>query len=173
MEEARTDLAFDAHDGILPPRGLLYSILAQAPMIALAWPPAPRPLGIVLGALALGAGAALNIWADSRFKRHDVPVCALGPVPRLIEEGPFRLTRNPMYLGFVLLSLGPVFLTGIAANVFAPAALAMWLHYRFVLPEETWLRDQRGVRYLAYAARVPRWILAGRPAGGRSAAPSR
>ena len=48
--------------------------------------------------------------------------------------------------------------TGLYVNLWAAVALAVWLHFRFVLPEEDFLRDRLGVDYLAFASRNPRWL---------------
>lgn len=50
------------------------------------------------------------------------------------------------------------FMTGLIPNLCATAALTVWLHFEFVLPEERFLRALFGVGYLAYASRNPRWL---------------
>lgn len=146
---------------LLPPKALLISLLLQAPLLAAAWPLRPGPFWLAAGALALALGCAINLWADQAFRRSKVPVCPFKPIPRLVEVGPYRFTRNPMYLGMVLISAAPGLLAGLPFGVLPALALAVWLHVRFVLPEEPYLRQQLGQAYGEYCERVPRWILPG------------
>lgn len=143
---------------VLPPRALLYALLGQAPLLVQAWPPRPALGWLLAGGLALLAGVALNLWADATFKRSHVPVCPFTPVPRLVEAGPYRLSRNPMYLGMVLICASLALLTATPLNLLSAAAFCAWLRWRFVLPEEAFLRAQVGETFQTYAERVPRWI---------------
>lgn len=143
---------------VSPPKGLLASILAQAPLIAYCWPLAPSHWELWLGG-ALGlAAVVLNLWADQLFKQKGVAVCVFSPSPQLISKGPFKVTRNPMYLGFVFLSASFSLCSGVLLNLWAPLALFGWLHVQFVLPEEAFLREQLGETYEAYRSSHPRWI---------------
>jgi protein-S-isoprenylcysteine O-methyltransferase Ste14 len=129
---------------VLPPRALLYALVAQLPAIALAWPIAPPRASLVAGIVALVAGIALNVVAERLFRAAGVGVCPFTPVARLVDSGPFRLTRHPMYAGVLLIALAPVLLTGMYANSWVPATLAVWLHFRYARPEEDFLRAQFG-----------------------------
>jgi len=157
---------------VLPPKGLLLCLLAQAPLVAWHWPLSPTVPEGVIGASMILAGVLVNLWADALFRRDRVGVCPFSPVPRLIEDGPFRFTRNPMYAGLVLIPVGTSIAAGVPTNLWAPLAYAAWLHVRFVIPEEEFLRAQVGEAYEAYAARIPRWM--GVPAvGGRASGAGR
>jgi protein-S-isoprenylcysteine O-methyltransferase Ste14 len=81
-------------------------------------------------------------------------------VRELVIRGWYRLTRKPVYVGLVPIALGPVAAFALPANLFAPVALATWLHFRFVLPEASWLRERFAEAFDAYAAPVPRWLIA-------------
>jgi protein-S-isoprenylcysteine O-methyltransferase Ste14 len=80
------------------------------------------------------------------------------PTPELILQGPYRLTRNPMYVGVTLFVIG----LGVAVNdlwisLFAmPALLAV--HFIAVLPEERYLAEKFGARYQSFLARVRRYV---------------
>lgn len=144
--------------GILPPKGLLLSLLFQMPLLALSLPLRPQLPAICLGAALLIAGVALNLSADRQFRVANVEVCPFGETPKLLEEGPFRLTRNPMYLGFVLISAGSACMTGLWLNLLAAAGLLAWLQIRYVLPEEVFLHRELGEVYSHYKLNHPRWI---------------
>jgi protein-S-isoprenylcysteine O-methyltransferase Ste14 len=143
---------------MLPPRGLLTALAWQIPLLLSAWPPAPTSWGVAAGVVLLAAGAALNVWAERLFRRHGVGVCPFTRVPVLVERGPYRLTRNPMYLGLVCLNLGVTLCAGILANLWSSIAFVIWLHDAFVLPEEQYLRAEVGAAFDQYARRVPRWL---------------
>lgn len=143
---------------ILPPRWFQLSLIAQLPAIGLAWPLAPSRAELGLGLAAMAAGLALNLWAGRSFKHWQVGVPPFSPTPHLIEDGPFRFSRNPMYLGMVLFSAGMALATGVVANLVFAAALAAWLHYGFILPEEAFLERNFGSSFALYCRRIPRWI---------------
>jgi protein-S-isoprenylcysteine O-methyltransferase Ste14 len=144
--------------GILPPKGLLIALASQVPLLAatgLRRPTVPE-LAIGIGLLLLGC--VLNVWAERLFRRDDVGVCPFTPVPVLVERGPYRVTRNPMYVGLVALNLSASFLTGVLANIWSSVAFALWLHYAFVLHEEAYLQREQGAAFSEYARHVPRWL---------------
>jgi protein-S-isoprenylcysteine O-methyltransferase Ste14 len=79
------------------------------------------------------------------------------PPRRVVTEGPYRLTRNPMYLGHL------VFLLGLAVTLRSPVALALlvlraiWFHRR-VVADEARLAAYFGAEYTDYMRRVKRWL---------------
>jgi protein-S-isoprenylcysteine O-methyltransferase Ste14 len=158
MNEGEKVRRTETRGGLLPPRALLLSLLVQAPLMIWSWPPKPATVPVLLGVAMLVAGAVLNIWADRLFRKKGVGVCPFSPTPALVREGPYRFTRNPMYLGMVLTSTCAPLLTGVYLNLLPALVLAIWLHVRFVLPEEEFLRYQLGTEYLLYASLAPRWL---------------
>jgi protein-S-isoprenylcysteine O-methyltransferase Ste14 len=122
-------------------------------------PLAPSTAELFAGTALLLAGVTLNIWAERLFRRNSVGVCPFTHVPVLVGSGPYRFTRNPMYLGLVCINLGATFLSGALANIWSSVALFIWLHYAFVLPEEAFLRDELGSIFDVYAKRIPRWLF--------------
>jgi protein-S-isoprenylcysteine O-methyltransferase Ste14 len=79
------------------------------------------------------------------------------PPDRIVEDGPYRYVRNPMYLGHLIfmLGLGLTFASWFALALFA--ARALWFHRR-VLEDEIHLQEMFGAAYLDYQRRVKRWI---------------
>lgn len=144
---------------ILPPRGLLLALLGQVPLILANWPLRPGVIELSAGCVLLAAGIALNGWSAGAFRRGDVGICPFSPAPVLVTEGPFRLSRNPMYLGLVAIAAGLTLATGVAANAWVTVAFAIWLNHAYVLPEERFLRERFGAAFDSYARRVPRWLL--------------
>src|SRR5215475_2391235 len=84
---------------ILPPKGLLIALGSQLPLVLGGFPLRPSTLEISVGAALLATGVLLNVWADRLFRRNDVGVCPFTHVFVLVDGGPYRITRNPMYLG--------------------------------------------------------------------------
>lgn len=76
----------------------------------------------------------------------------------IIETGPFKFTRNPMYLQMVLVCIGfAVLLSSLWIFALTPIC-AMFLHFLVILPEERYLERKFGNTYLDYKRRVRRWI---------------
>ena len=143
---------------LLPPRALLLSLLAQLPLLVGGWPPAPGGAALATGGALIALGLALEVWSDRLFQRNGVGVCPFTPVSRLVDSGPYRFTRNPMYLGLVAISGGAALASGVLPNLWTSLVLALWLDRRFVRREEAFLRAALGPAYAAYARRVPRWL---------------
>ena len=76
---------------------------------------------------------------------------------RIIEAGPYRRTRNPMYLGHLIIMLGLVLTFWSWFALILLVARAIWSHRR-VLQDEARLETVFGAEYSAYRARVKRWI---------------
>lgn len=143
---------------VLPPKALLLALLAQVPLVVFRWPPTFRWPWVLAGVLVLTAGLALNFGSDRLFRRSNVGVCPFSPAAMLVQEGLYGFTRNPMYFGMILVAAAPALLLGVPANLFAAVLFALWLHWRFVKPEEAYLFVLFGEAYDSYRNRVPRWI---------------
>jgi len=110
------------------------------------------------GTAVFASGFALMIGAWWQFKAHEVAICPTAPTARLITGGLYRWTRNPMYLGMVVMLAGLALAVGTVP--FYAAAVALWLiiNRHFCPYEERKLRDSFGDEYSRYAARVRRWL---------------
>jgi len=110
--------------------------------------------GIVLMALALG----LILWAALLFRRAGTNIRPYLPSTALVLDGPYRFTRNPMYLGMAGTLLGAaVFLGSLTPLIVIPAFMAL-IAERFIVPEEAKLEAAFGRDYVDYKARVRRWL---------------
>lgn len=144
---------------LLPPRALLLALLCQAPLLFVSWPWRPGAITIYAGALLLVAGILVNVVAARVFRLRAVGICPFSATPALVEEGPYRFSRNPMYVGLVAVCAGATLVTGALPNLWVPVAYCIWLHHAYVLPEERFLREHFGAAWDRYAQRVPRWLL--------------
>jgi len=143
------------------------------------WPPVSIGVPLVLGLLVSGifgdplpaswatmtagwvlvvAFAFWNGWALVAMARHDTALLPGGATTTIIRRGPFAVSRNPLYVGLLVLSAG---LALLAASAWALVALPVeWalLLWGAVLPEERYLSARFGQEYDDYVARVRRWV---------------
>lgn len=115
----------------------------------------PWYAGIVL----CSSGFALRLWATQEFSTaaRSVPIPYREP-PRLVVSGPYRYSRNPLFIGKLMICAGLGFLRG--SKVFLVIVLAWWaIHNWMIVPmEERVLQRRFGNLYRHYQQRVPRWI---------------
>ncbi|MEZ0068875.1 protein-S-isoprenylcysteine O-methyltransferase Ste14 [Streptacidiphilus sp. MAP12-20] len=117
-------------------------------------PGALRPVGWPL----VAAFALWNGWSLLLMARHRTALLPGGTTTRLLEHGPFRFSRNPLYLGLIALDAGLALLwPSFWALVLLPLGVAL-LTWGAILPEERYLRTSRGAEYETYARRVRRWL---------------
>ena len=110
------------------------------------------------GAFLIALGLLIGAWALITFARAKTAILPMRPVSRLVDAGPYRITRNPMYTGMSLLYLGGMLVLnwGWALLVFP---VVIFLLYRLVIrKEEAYMTTVFGESYLDYCHRVRRWI---------------
>jgi|SRR6185312_619871 len=138
---------------------LIYLLLCAALSWSLGWPRIPGLPIPLLGAALVAVAFITPVWALMLFRREDTEIEPTSPTNRkLVTGGPYRFTRNPMYLGLVVLAVGIAVWVGTWPLVIAPLAVfatANWVHIPF---EEAKMRRQFGADYDGYVARVRRWM---------------
>jgi protein-S-isoprenylcysteine O-methyltransferase Ste14 len=77
---------------------------------------------------------------------------------RLVVDGPYRFTRNPMYLGLTLVALGVALWNGAWPMLLAPIAVVATFNFVHIPYEEAAMRREFGADFDDYARRVRRWI---------------
>jgi protein-S-isoprenylcysteine O-methyltransferase Ste14 len=111
-----------------------------------------------VGGLLVVAFVAWNGWALWLFRRHETGLLPGQATHELIEEGPYRLSRNPLYVGLLVLYLGLALLAPtVWGLVLSPVAVLLLL-WGAILPEERFLHERFGQPYDEYRRRVPRWL---------------
>lgn len=147
------------HPGISPPLVLLLFLLGL-PCLHLILPGAIviRTPWSLLGVLPIVVGVALNVVADRLFTRQGTSVKPHARPGALVTGGPYRRSRNPMYLGFGLIICGVAILLGSVVPLLVSLGFFPLAESLFVRPEEARLRAVFGQEWLAYNARVRRWL---------------
>jgi protein-S-isoprenylcysteine O-methyltransferase Ste14 len=111
-----------------------------------------------LGLIPFVLGNVLNALADQAFKQHETTVKPFAESTYLVTYGVFRLSRNPMYLGFVLILVGIAVLLGSLTPWIGVIVFPFLMQYRFIRIEETMLEARFGSTWLEYKQRVRRWF---------------
>ena len=110
---------------------------------------------IVVGAMLVFVAAAIRTWGAAYLKTEVVHDTAQHS-EALIADGPFRFTRNPLYLASLPMAAGIGVLASRSGFIFL--VLANWIFvYRLIFREEEALRQSQGESYLAYCRSVPRF----------------
>lgn len=144
---------------MVPPLWLIYTAIAMwlldglVPLFAL-FP--PGALWIGRGMILLGF--ALVFYSAHQFRKAETPLKPFQKVTAVLTAGPFRFSRNPVYLGMFILLAG----WAVALGSLSPWVCVMvfiWMIRTFwVLPEEAQMEREMGQTYLDYKARVRRWL---------------
>lgn len=144
---------------ILPPAYFLLAILFMAALHFLV--PLTRIFGppySYAGVLLFVAGITIAAWASRAFAKAGTPIVPFERSTALVKGGPFRISRNPMYLGLVAALVGIAVLLGTASPWF-PIPIFVWIiRTRFIAGEERFLEEIFGAQYLEYKKSVRRWL---------------
>ena len=122
-------------------------------------------LSVDLGPIAAVVGWALvvlfvgwNGWSLILFARRGTGLLPGQRTTTLLDEGPYRVSRNPLYLGMLALYVGAALIVSSwVALALTPLAFA-GLHFGAVLPEERYLSERLGTAHAEYRDRVRRWL---------------
>ena len=144
---------------IIPPVYLLLSIAVMVSLhflfpgvtdLVFPWP--------LLGVIPLALGIGINLVADRSFKQHNTAVKPLEKSTALVTHGVFRVSRNPMYLGIVLILLGIAIFLGSLTPYLVVFLFAIFIDIVFIRFEEKKLEETFGEAWLEYKKSVRRWI---------------
>lgn len=107
---------------------------------------------------AMILGLTLAAWAMALFVRAGTPVKPFAEAKGFVRNGPYRFSRNPMYLGLLLLLIGAAIGFGSLTPWLVLPAFVFVINRRFIEPEEAMLEKQFGEDYRRYRASVRRWL---------------
>ncbi len=111
-----------------------------------------------LGTIFFVAGLALNIAGFVVHKRAGTDPIPFNPSTCIVAHGPYRFSRNPMYIGLALWTLGIAFLADCAWMLLAVPTGLVVIDRLVITREERYLERKFGEEYLSYKRRVRRWI---------------
>ena len=113
-----------------------------------------------VGALPGAVGVAIVVAAFVRFRQAKTTTNPMDPskASQLVTGGVFRFSRNPMYLGLLLLQIGWALYLGSASVWVIPPLFVFVITAAQILPEEQALAQLFGEQYFAYRRRVARWL---------------
>ena len=150
----------DKPDVLLPPPvlyglclalGFLLKALINPPLMMIwkVWP---------IGAALLAASIGLALWAVLTFTAHGTSVDPSHPVTALVQTGPYRFSRNPIYVALTIAVVGVAIIN---QNIWLIPLLVLVhivLHYGVIRREEQYLTNKFGAAYCDYQQRVRRWL---------------
>lgn len=147
---------------ILPPLAALFGVFAYV-VLHFVWrfdwlPGFPSLPMIIVGGLLVIGGFKIAFSAARQFQGADTNVDPTKPALVVVKTGPYRFTRNPMYVGLLSVHLG----LGLALSfdwvlIITPILWAV-LHWGVVLREETYLTEKFGVDYSTLLSSTRRWF---------------
>ncbi|GAB5445713.1 methyltransferase family protein [Gymnodinialimonas sp.] len=111
-----------------------------------------------IGTLVAIAGVGLIFWSAWWFWRKKTTIEPHHTPGTLIIEGPYRLSRNPIYLGMIVILTGQVLWLGALSPALLPPLFLLVLTTRFAKPEEAALLAAFGEEGRAYLAATRRWV---------------
>ena len=120
--------------------------------------PLPEPLAFAAGVVLMAAALGLATTAFFVFRRHGESLDIRKPTRRLVTASVYEMSRNPVYLAFLVFIAGLGCANNAAAVLLAVVPAFAALNWYTIPHEEAGLRRTLGSEYDEYAARVRRWI---------------
>ena len=113
----------------------------------------------ITGRVVMALGIALIAWSAWWFWRKRTPIEPRHTPTALIVEGPYRINRNPIYSGMVLILAGFGLMQGAMSGLLPALLFPVLITRRFILGEEAALRSAFGEAAEDYFRRTRRWVL--------------
>lgn len=120
--------------------------------------PLPRAFAEGLGGLLIIVSLGLLMAAIRIFVEKAQPLMPATPAKELFLKGPYKFTRNPIYLAMMLFGAGFGIATSNVWIIITTAAAGLLFHFMVILPEEEYLARKFGAEYSAYRSKVRRWL---------------
>lgn len=106
----------------------------------------------------IAAGLFIIIASANLFAKEKTGIVPFSESTAVVATGPYKFTRNPMYLGMVLILVGIAVALGSLLPFLVIPVFAWIIHIRFILGEERFMEEAHGEAYLQYKSRVRRWL---------------
>jgi protein-S-isoprenylcysteine O-methyltransferase Ste14 len=118
----------------------------------------PRVASRIGAAALLAPGLGLAMWSLGLFFRARTSPLPMRPASTLVAAGPYQWTRNPMYLGLLLVYAGTALLFDVFWALVLCPLVVLLINRLVIRREEAYLEERFGEEYRRYKARVGRWI---------------
>ena len=144
---------------IMPPT-LFYICIILMVLLAWLWPVKmiiKFPFTMI-GVVPLSLGLGISIWGSQMFKQIETTIKTFDEPSRLVTDGLFRFSRNPMYLGFVSTLLGIWFILGALSPLLGVIVFFVVADRWYIAFEERMLTRGFGREFKDYRSRTRRWI---------------
>lgn len=155
MEESRAD-----RPGVVAPPPLIYlggGVVGWGLQRLLPWRLPPRA-GWEIGLVIVLLGAAVALWAVATMTSARTPVDPNRAVTQVVTRGPFRWSRNPIYMSLSAILLGAGVMANSAWIVIMLVPVLLVMRQGVIVREERYLAGKFGDEYRLYCARVRRWL---------------
>ena len=147
-----------SHPKILPPHVAISSLIVVISLHYLfPTPSIPKPFNYI-GILFFAAGLLILFWSFGLFNKKDTPILPGQKPTALVIEGPYKFTRNPMYLGVTTALTGVAIYLGDLLAFLSPIIFFVFVSLRFIPREEKLMEFLFGKKYLTYKNKVRKWI---------------
>ena len=118
----------------------------------------PRLPLVVVGVVVMAAALLISVTGIFAFKRAGTNVNPYQPSLSIVSDGPYRFTRNPMYLGMILFVLGSGITMATLWGLIVACLLWAFLDWGVVRPEENYLTEKFGDEYSKLLSSTRRWL---------------
>lgn len=115
-------------------------------------------LGLYVGLALIVVSIVIALWARRQFIKGGTSIRPDAPSSAILSTGPFRFTRNPLYLSLAMLQVGIGLAAGLAWVVAMVVPAVLVIRFDVIAREERYLERKFGEEYLNYKARVRRWF---------------
>ncbi len=149
------------HPRVIAPPPLLYLVaLVAIVLLHWYWPITllPAALAAWLAIVMVVLGLAMNIWGAYTMRQARTAINPYRPASTIVDTGPFRFSRNPLYVGADLFLLGLASWLNSLWGIPVFVLVLIAVHYGVILREERYLEGQFGEAYRQYRQRVRRYI---------------
>ena len=150
------------HAGVIAPPPLLLLAFVVAGFGLDAWLPAPISLDFLqqswLGGCFIGAGLVIFALSSTEFIKAGTPLPPYKPTTTIVNVGPYRFSRNPIYLSMVLFQAGLGLSFGGLWVLTLLVPFLLIIDYYVIRREERYLEARFSKEYLPYKASVRRWL---------------
>jgi protein-S-isoprenylcysteine O-methyltransferase Ste14 len=147
--------------GVIAPPPLIYAGALAAGLLAnrrYRIPFLPRPLPRTFGPSLIVGGLAVGLLGLRELRRAETNVDPSRPTTAIVTDGPYRFTRNPLYLSMTMIYGGISALANALPPIVLLPIILLLMRRGVIEREERYLERKFGDEYLEYKVRAPRWI---------------